>query len=466
MPNNKVKPLEDMINPDYLNLSPASIPQSEEIETGLIGSVMFSMQKGYEIACKHIKSDNEFYYLKNKIVWQLLALMKREFPRLDVVSITEWTEMLTKMSVADNVGMDYLFTLMTNANPDPVHIEMYALYVHNLAWRRDLLRASDTMRNLALDHTKPIENVVAEGQETWLNLVSGQQAKGEWFGEIYSQLYDQTFELMENGSAMGFPTGFTEIDTLTGGFERQQFIIVCGRPAMGKTSLILGMLYNQARLGIPVALLTLEMSKFEVTRRLIAIETGIPVNFQKNPKLMTPNQVAIYTEAMGRVEKLPIFIDDTGGLTGKGSVGKVSFLARSMGIQSVYVDGVYRMSATNPHAKDVERVSEATMGLKDAAKEANVMVVATHQLNRGLEMRADKRPTLADLRDSGTAEQDTDMVFAVYRDVMYNPACEFPNQADIICLKQRDGATGTASLFFDRTLTKFSDPQIRKVVLS
>jgi replicative DNA helicase len=272
--------------------------------------------------------------------------------------------------------------------------------------------------------------------------------------------------LISNPNAThGVPSGFKDLDTLLGGLQRSDLIIFAGRPGMGKTSFLLSAAANAARIGARVAIFTMEMGADQIVQRLISMETGI--NTQKlRLGQLTQQEYGRFVEAAGRVSRLNVFIDDTPALSPLQMRTKCRRLKHEFGVDMVIVDYLQLMNAGGQYQNNrVQEISYISRSLKELARELNTPIFSAAQLSRAVEQRQDKRPVLSDLRESGSIEQDADVVMFLYRDVVYNDATEFPNQADVIIAKHRNGPTDTISLYFDKSLTKFMDGTVRRIDL-
>ena len=258
---------------------------------------------------------------------------------------------------------------------------------------------------------------------------------------------------------LGLPTGFIDLDKLLGGLQKSDLNIVAARPGVGKTSFMLSIALNAARArqnGVRVAIFSLEMSREQLMQRFFSAETGINSQRLRIGDLDEP-QWDRFVEATARLDKLRIFIDDTPAITVRDMQTKCRRLQQEYGLDLVIVDYLQLMSAGVKTENRVQEISFISRNLKEIARELNVPVLVAAQLNRNLENRADKRPQLSDLRESGSIENDADIVTFIYRDALYNPNTDYPNQAEIIVAKHRNGPTGTVNLWFQKELTLFKN---------
>jgi replicative DNA helicase len=274
--------------------------------------------------------------------------------------------------------------------------------------------------------------------------------------DVFDEVEHARMAQME-GKPVGLPTGLTDVDRVIGGLQRSDLIIIGGRPSMGKTSWLLSVMLNLLRQKIPVALFSLETSAVQVHQRFVAMETGISTHHMRQGKL-DDREWALFVEANARLGTLPYWIDDTPAHAITQMRAQAKRLYHEHGIQALFVDYLQLAVGTARGASNrTQEVSEISRGLKQIARELNIPVVAAAQLNRAVESRADKRPGLADLRESGDIENDADLVAFLYRDSYYHPATDHPNQAEFIVAKQRNGPKDTVLLYFREDQTQFTN---------
>jgi replicative DNA helicase len=300
--------------------------------------------------------------------------------------------------------------------------------------------------------------------------VSDNQIKREFvpMWDAISAYYDEMEKNLASGEGIvGLPTGFKALDGLLGGFQKSDLSVFAGRPGMGKTSWLLTVALNAARWGARVALFTMEMGVEQMIQRFISMETGIRIQ-QLRTADISLSEHSRFTEAVGRIANLPIFIDDTPAITPIEMRTKCRRLQHEYGLDLVMVDYMQLMSAGKAYENNrVQEISYISRSLKELARELNVTMLSAAQLSRAVEQRQDKRPQLSDLRESGSIEQDADAVMFLYRDEVYNPeTTEFPNQADVLLSKHRHGPTGTIQLYFDKQITRFMDVNVTNMDLS
>jgi len=332
--------------------------------------------------------------------------------------------------------------------------------VRRAAIRRKLISAASTIAREAHSETDDIYAVIEKSEEALFNVTSAarpQQVAPAW------QIADETYEAVseayakhQRGEVVGVPTGMRELDDLLGGLQKSDLIIVAARPGMGKTSWLLSVMLNAARAKTPTALFSLEMNRQQIQQRLVSMDTGISTHKLRTGAL-SAREYSLFVEANARIGELPYWIDATPAhnIAAMASQAKRLYFEHEIGL--VLVD--YLQLATAPQARNGNRTQEVgavSRGLKQIARELNAPVIAAAQLSRECENRADKRPILPDLRDSGEIEQDSDAVLFIYRDVMYNPGTASPNSAEMLIAKHRNGPTGKVELYFRKETTQFA----------
>ncbi len=441
----------------------ASKPFSQEAEEAVIGAVLLNPAVFIQLA-SFLRAD-DFFLVRHRYIWEAFLRLNERNEPFDYVVVSE--ELENSRHLADIGGHAYLIQL-ANSTPSAFNAEIYARLVERAAVRRRLMEVADAIRVLATDEQRTLDNVISDA-EAKLFAVTDSQIKRSFtpMWEALSDYYDRMERLlMLQGSPVGIPTGFRDLDVLLGGFQRSDLLVFAGRPGMGKTSFLLTVALNSARVGARVGIFTMEMGVEQIVQRIVAMESGINVQKLRLGQL-TPPEANRFTEVIGRLSELPIFIDDTPALSPLDIRTKARRLQHEHGLDMIIVDYMQLMNAGKGYENNrVQEISYISRSLKELARELNVPLISAAQLSRAVEQRQDKRPVLSDLRESGSIEQDADIVMFLYRDEVYNEATEYPNQADVIISKHRNGPTGTVSLYFEKTLTKFLDANRHRVDLS
>lgn len=440
-------------------------PFSQEAEEATLGSILIDPHQ-FTAVSQHIERADCFFLLRHQYIWQAMLDVKSDDMPLDFLVVANRLEEVGKL---DEIGgRGYLMQLI-NCVPTSIYAEMYAQLVKRTWMRRMLMTAADKIKSFALDEEASIDNVIAQADSIWLEATSASTKRnGAWFGDIISELYEEVERAIVNGGQLsGISTGYRDLDPLIHGFDKGELIIVAGRPGMGKSALLDCLAINIASQGIPVFYATSERGRKQAVTRMQQIITTIPGWKFKSGKL-TQQEVARYTEFIGEYNNLPIYFNDDAMPTPRTIRAQADWMIKRHGCQIILFDGMYRAKTGNDRIdeKDITRYGRIALELKSIARSLDVPLVTTHQLNRNLEQRSDKRPMMSDLRESGRIEEEADKILFLYRDEVYNEATEFPNQADVIVAKHREGATGTIALYFEKSLTKFMDASVHRVDLN
>jgi replicative DNA helicase len=441
-----------MATPDKL------IPQNIEAEEAVLGSLLIDPEALFRLA-PFLKED-DFYIQKNAWIYEaILALHERREP-IDFVTLCD--ELERKEQLEEIGGAAYI-TRLINAVPSAIHAEAYGHIVEHAAIRRRLIHAATEIAQLAYQEDEDVDQTVDRAEQALFN-VSQRRITRDLapIQEVIRQYYDRIEYLYAHqGEPLGVPTGFIDIDRLLGGMQRSDFIIVAARPSVGKTSLCLSFARNAARHGQHTAIFSLEMSSEQIVQRMVSAETGIDSQRLRLGNL-NEDEWPLFVQAIGKLAEHPIYIDDTPSISVLQLRTKARRLHAEHGLDLILVDYLQLMSGDTRSENRVQEVSYISRSLKAIARELDVPVVAASQLSRAVEQRTDKRPILADLRESGSLEQDADVVVFIYRDELYNPETDKQHIADIIVAKHRNGPTGTVQLFFRNRLAQFLDAETRQ----
>ncbi|RIK21995.1 MAG: replicative DNA helicase [Anaerolineae bacterium] len=438
-------------------------PHSVEAEEAVLGSLLIDPDAIYEVA-SFLKPD-AFYRAQNRWIYEsILALNERRVP-LDVVTLIEE---LRHREVLDEIGGEPTVINLLNAVPTSINAEAYGRMVEAASTRRKLILAAGSIAKLAYNEAEDI-NVVLDRSELALFSISEQRTNRDLkpVREIAGDYLERIELLRERGDEfIGIPTGFNDLDRMLSGLNKSDLIIVAARPGMGKTALQNAVALNAARrYNKRVAMFNLEMSGEQLVQRMIAAETRIDSQRLRRGDL-ADHEWAIFLEALGRLSETKIFIDDTPSITPMQLRTKCRRLYAEHGLDLIMIDYLQLMSAEHPTSNRVQEVSEISRELKGLARELDVPVVAAAQLSRAVEQRQNKRPVLSDLRDSGSIEQDADVVMFIYRDDYYNPeTSERPNIAEVNVAKHRNGPTGSIDLFWHGKLATFRNLHKQEVEL-
>jgi len=432
-------------------------PQNLEAEESVLGAMMIS--PGAIGAVSEIVDASDFYRESHaKIYRAALGLYAKGEP-VDAITLTDELEERAELeAVGGRVRLHELAALV----PATANAAHYARIVHETATLRGLIRAGGEIARLGWERPGETGDLVDQAEQILYDL-SQQRVTGEWseIEELLKESFERITQLYESGVDLtGTPSGFRDLDRLTSGFQPGNLIIVAARPSMGKSALALCMAANMGvRHNIPVGLFTLEMSKAEVTQRLMCSEAKVESQRLRNGKL-APDDWPRLTAACDKLAKAPIYVDDTGLLNMMEIRSKARRLkARHPNLGLIIVDYLQLLTPSQRRDSDgrVQEVSEMSRSLKILARDLDVPIVALSQLSRAVEQRTDKRPILSDLRESGSIEQDADLVAFVYRDEYYNEESDQQGLAEVILAKHRNGPTDSIKLSFLKRYAKFSD---------
>ncbi|MFQ6099785.1 MAG: replicative DNA helicase [Anaerolineae bacterium] len=434
------------------------VPHNIEAEEAVLGSLLIDPEALFRVS-PFLKGE-DFYIQKNVWIYEaILALHERREP-VDFVTLCDELE---RRGQLEEVGAAAYITHLINAVPSAIHVEAYGHIVEQAAIRRRLIGAASQIAQLAYREAEDVDQTVDQAEQVLFS-VSERRITRDLapLQKIIRQYYDRIEYLFDHrGEQLGVPTGFIDLDRLLGGLQRSDFILIAARPSVGKTSLCLSIARNAARHGQRIAIFSLEMSSEQVVQRLVSAETGIDTQRLRLGDLRE-EEWPLFVQATGKLADLPVFIDDTPSISALQLRTKARRLHAEHGLDLVLVDYLQLMTGDVRSENRVQEVSYISRSLKGLARELDVPVVAASQLSRAVEQRGDKRPVLADLRESGSLEQDADVVMFIYRDELYHPDTEKQHIADIMVSKHRNGPTGVVQLFFHERLAQFLDAETRR----
>jgi len=431
-------------------------PQSLEAEESILSAILIDNDTLIEVL--EILSPEDFYRSAHQKIFAAIAEL---FARNEPADLVTLTNILREQDRLEEIGGATYLANLVDTVPLAVNAQHYAKIVHDKACLRRLIEKSNAIARQCFEDRGNVDNVI-DFAESSIFEISENKIKPSFYpiGKIIESNIDALEERQGNRSLVtGVATGFTKIDELTAGFQKSDLIILAGRPGMGKTALALNIAKNAAvDANIPVAIFSLEMSKEQLCMRMLSSEARIDSSRLRSGFISQDDWIKI-TDAAGVLTHAPIFIDDSPNITAFEIRTKSRRLKMENDVGLVIIDYIQLMRGpVSAERRDLE-ISEISRSLKALAKELDIPVVALSQLNRKLEERSDKRPQLADLRESGALEQDADIVAFIYRDELYNKDENNPNKgkAEIILAKQRNGPTGFAILTFLDTYTRFEN---------
>lgn len=431
-------------------------PQDINAEKALLGAIMLRPSGIHDIS--DIVFPDSFYAEKHKIIYQAAQDLNKKHEPIDLVTLS--TRLKEKNALEEVGGRAYL-TEMVNLVPSANNITQYAETVARKAVLRDLITAADFLSELGYDEKNEIEEVLDQAEKRIFTVTSASRAKQKFIGikEVLPQTWATIEKLNDSDheQVRGVPTGYKALDNKLSGLMPSDLIILAARPSMGKTSLALDLARNAAlTYDIPVGFFSLEMSAQQLTDRLLAAEAGVDAWKMRTGKALTEKDFEKIRDAMDRLSKAPIYIDDQPG----NSILRMRSTARRLkaehGLGLIVVDYLQLMTTSKTFDSMVNQVTEISRSLKALARELDAPVLALSQLSRAVESRGGK-PRLSDLRDSGSIEQDADVVMFIHREDKYNKESDRPNIAEILIEKHRNGPVGVVELYFDGSKTTFLD---------
>ncbi|QSO55242.1 replicative DNA helicase [Alicyclobacillus curvatus] len=429
-------------------------PQHIEAEQAVLGAMLIS-QDAVSEAVELLQSD-DFYRNAHQMVFEAMQGLFEQGQPVDVITVT--AALQAREGALEAVGgASYVATLAASM-PTALHVVHYSNIVREKAVLRRIIATATDLANQGYQGEDSSTDILADAERKILSLSQNQRVRD--FTHI-SEVLENTFERIEQlyaseGKLTGVPTGYSELDRMTSGFQRSDLIIVAARPSVGKTAFALNIAQNVAvRAGLPVAIFSLEMSKDQLVQRMLCAEAYIDGHKMRNGTLDDDDWPKL-SMGVSTLSNSPIYIDDAPGITVPEMRAKLRRLKSEVGLGFVCIDYLQLIHGRrNSGENRQQEISEISRSLKQLARELEVPVVALAQLSRGVEQRQDKRPMLSDIRESGSIEQDADIVAFLYRDDYYDPESERKNIIEIIIAKQRNGPTGKVDLVFLKNFNKF-----------
>lgn len=437
-------------------------PQNIEAEQSLLGSLL--IDKDAIIRVADLVRAEDFYKESHKTIYEAMLELFSKHEPIDLLSLTSRLEEHGKLEEIG--GRSYLMTL-TNTVPTASHVVHYANIVQKKATLRRLLTAAAEISSLSYDEEDEIENILDKA-ESKLFAVSQKYLKQIFIPikDVLSEAFERIDELhREKNKLRGLPTGFGDLDNILAGLQKSDLIILAARPSVGKTSLALDIARNAAvRSKIPVGIFSLEMSKEQLVDRLLCAEAGVDLWKMRTGRLSDreeDNDFVRIGHAMGVLSEVPIYIDDSATSNVMEIRTKARRLQAEKGLGLLIVDYLQLMESRTIIENRVQEIAEITRSLKGIARELNIPVLALSQLSRAVEARSPAIPKLSDLRESGSIEQDADVVLFIYRKIMDRGIREVTpeekNIAEIHIAKHRNGPTGLVQLYFDENRVCFKN---------
>ena len=440
-----------------------SEPQSSDAEASLLGGLI--IDSGAFIKIADSLKDEDFFNEQHR---RIFSSMRKLFDKHRPIDILTLSEQLKSSGELEDVGGAGYLTELTNFVPTASHVEHYAEIIAEKSIRRRLIEASEKIAEIGQQEGKGLQELIEEA-EARLFEVSQRSVKQDITSleSILGESFDRLDDLHRHkGRIRGLPTGLRDLDKLLAGLQRSDLDVIAARPSMGKTALMLNIALNIATKTEQGTVLyfSLEMSKEQLVDRLLAAEAGVDAWKLRTGDGLTDADFEKLSSAMGALAEAPIFIDDTSGITVTDLRTKARRLHHQHPLAVIMVDYLQLMSGGSRFAtvaNRVQEISEISRSLKILARELNLPVVAASQLSRSVESRSPQIPQLADLRESGSIEQDADIVIFLYREEYYNPDTERQNIMDLMVKKHRNGPVDNLEVYFDRVRQQIRDLDTR-----
>lgn len=440
------------MNPDQMAFDRIP-PQNLEAEQAILGAVLLQGE-ALITAMERVKSD-DFYSVSHQRIYEAMVELGEGGQPIDLVTLTAYLQ--DRQMLEEAGGITYLAKL-ANAVPTAANVEYYAQIVEEKSMLRRLIRTATNIVSSGYAAEDDVGALLGDAEQKILEISNRRSSSGFIsIRDVLMEVFERVEMLYSNkGGSSGIPSGFSDLDKMTSGFQRSDLIIVAARPSVGKTAFALNIAQNVGvRAKETVAIFSLEMSAAQLVQRMICAESNVDANRMRTGFLEGDDWEKL-TMAIGSLSEAEIYIDDTPGITVADIRAKCRRLKKERGLGMILIDYLQLIQGRGKAGENRQQeVSEISRTLKQIARELEVPVIALSQLSRGVEQRQDKRPMMSDLRESGSIEQDADIVAFLYRDDYYDKESEKKNIIEIIIAKQRNGPVGTVELAFLKQFNKF-----------
>ncbi|AZN38849.1 replicative DNA helicase [Paenibacillus albus] len=428
-------------------------PQNMEAEQAVLGAVLLQAE-ALITSMERVKSE-DFYLPSHQLIFEAMIELGEASQPIDLVTLTAYLQ--DHQQLEEIGGVSYLAKL-ANSVPTAANVDYYAQIVEEKSMLRRLIRTATNIVSNGYAAAEDVGSMLSEAESRILEISNRRSSSGFIsIRDVLMEVFEKVEFLYTNkGGSSGIPSGFTDLDKMTAGFQRSDLIIIAARPSVGKTAFALNVAQNVGvRAKETVAIFSLEMSAAQLVQRMICAESNVDAGRMRTGYLEGDDWEKL-TMAIGSLSEAQIFIDDTPGITVADIRAKCRRLKKERGLGMILIDYLQLISGRGKAGENRQQeVSEISRTLKQIARELEVPVIALSQLSRGVEQRQDKRPMMSDLRESGSIEQDADIVAFLYRDDYYDKESEKKNIIEIIIAKQRNGPVGTVELAFLKSFNKF-----------
>ncbi len=431
-------------------------PHSIEAEQAVLGGILINNDAINNVL--DIISADDFYKEAHSAIYEAMVELYNQDEPIDIITVSQYLASKNKL---DSIGGSEYLTSLVESVSTSAGITHHAQIIKDFSIRRRLINQCAIISEACFQNSRKTEELLEFAEQSIFEIANEKTQKGSL--ESINEVVSRSFKKLESTAAIdgivtGISTGFSEFDKLTAGLQPGELIVIAGRPSMGKTAFALNIAYNAATISKKaVVFFSLEMSKLQLGIRLLGFDAEIDAA-RLRAGVLKDNEWELLTESANRLSELPIFIDDSSNISVLEMKAKCRRLKKTHELGLIIIDYLQLIQPHKSYESRQLEISEISRMLKALAKDLNVPVVALSQLNRRVEERQNKRPQLADLRESGAIEQDADVIAFIYRDEVYNPHLPHnKNIAEIIIAKQRNGPTGSFKLTFQKEITKFRD---------
>lgn len=436
------------------NILGKSLPTSIDAEKAVLSALLLDEQNLTLVA--DILKPLDFHRRSHQIIYETILELAQANKKIDLVVLKDF--LLTKKQLDDIGGIEYLMELQEDI-PSIGLIVQHARIVKDKSILRELIGSAASIISSCYDQSLDQIDGVLDDAEKKIFQISHKLTAPTFvpLSDVLKKTFQQLAQMQSSrGEITGITTGFSAFDKMTSGMQKGDLLILAARPSMGKTALALNIAMSAWHANCAVGIFSLEMSSEQLVLRMLSAESGIPHQNIRNASVSGDEWMKL-TNTAAHLAEAKIFIDDTPSISILELRAKARKLKSQQDISFIVVDYLQLINSSQRHENRTQEISAISRGLKALAKELGVPVLALSQLSRSLESRMDKRPMLSDLRESGAIEQDGDVIFFIYRDVVYNPETEHPDIAEVIIGKQRNGPTGSFNVRFRGDITRFDD---------
>jgi len=426
-------------------------PQSIEAEVYLISALFLDNSKIGDVI--EIVNEEDFYDERNKIIFATIKNLYAEGIPVDFITVTN---AIIERGLIEKAGGHAYIAETMHALPAPANAKFYAEIIKKKSILRQLISISNEIATICYDEPEDVVEVLNIAEKRLMDIYNGKNNRAIPLSDSASSLLEYLKQIKDRKySITGVPTGFVDLDEKTSGFQKGDLVIVAGRPGMGKTAFSLNIALNAVQRGYNVGIISLEMPEKQITMRLLSILSKVELK-KIRTGFFTGDDWDKVVKGLNKLQDMPIYIDDDSIVSSIEIRTKARHMKMKYNIDLLIIDYLQLIEGRDPKSSRVQQISEISRSLKLLAKDLEIPVIALSQLNRAVEQREDKRPTPADLRESGSIEQDADTILFIYRDEVYNKQAE-AGVAEIIIGKQRNGPQGTIKLHFNKDITSFEN---------